>query len=118
MLQIFEDGVLTDNKGKTVDEKNAIFILTSNAGSELYSKQVKTLGYATNEVTEEKDNTNLQKRVVEYVCKQGFFKPEFLNHLDSMLVFNLLTDQTMKEIVDKQVEELKERIEKSGYKLE
>lgn len=116
MLQIFEDGVITDNKGKTVDAKNAIFILTSNEGSQLYSKKVKSLGYNTN--SQEDENKDLEKKVIEFVRGNGFFKPEFLNRLDAMVVFNPLTDQAMKEIVEKQVNDLIYRIKKAGYNLE
>ncbi|MGF7535693.1 ATP-dependent Clp protease ATP-binding subunit [Bacillus mexicanus] len=115
MLQIFEDGVITDNKGKTVDAKNAIFILTSNEGSQYYSKKVKSLGFFTNQ---EEENKDLEKRVIDFVRGNGFFKPEFLNRLDSMIVFNPLTEQAMKEIVEKQVNDLISRLKQSGYNLE
>lgn len=116
MLQIFEDGVITDNKGKTVDAKNAVFILTSNAGSKLYSMQ-KTSGLGFSSTSEEEKTKDLEQKVIEHVRKDGFFRPEFLNRLDAMVVFNPLTDQAMKEIVEKQVNDLSERVKKEGYNL-
>lgn len=115
LLQVFEDGIITDNKGKTVDAKNAVFILTSNIGSKLYSKETTGLGFSSK--TEAEVTKDLEKKVIEFVRKDGFFKPEFLNRLDAMVVFNPLTDQAMKEIIEKQATELSERIKKEGYNL-
>ncbi|NGY89047.1 ATP-dependent Clp protease ATP-binding subunit [Bacillus megaterium] len=116
MLQIFEDGIITDNKGKTVDAKNAVFILTSNLGSKLYStNQTNNLGFSSK--SEEAQTKDLEKKVIEFVRKDGFFRPEFLNRLDATVVFNPLTDKAMKEIVEKQASELADRIDKEGYKL-
>lgn len=115
MLQIFEDGVITDNKGKTIDAKNAIFILTSNMGSELYATHKNSLGFSP--PSDEEKNKDLEKKVIDYIRKDGFFKPEFLNRLDTIVVFNPLTDQAMKEIVEKQVNDLSIRVGQEGYKL-
>lgn len=87
-LQILDDGRLTDGKGRTVNFKNTILILTSNLGSQH---------------TQEKD-------IMEEV--RHFFKPEFINRLDAILVFNSLTSQIMKQIVDIQLAETAERMAK------
>lgn len=116
MLQILEDGMITDNKGKTVDTKNAVFILTSNAGSSVYSNDTKTLGFGM-EMNEEEHHKDLESKVIECVRKDRFFRPEFLNRLDSMVVFNPLSDLAMKEIIEMLTSDLKERLAKEGYKL-
>lgn len=116
MLQIFEDGIITDNKGKTVDAKNAVFILTSNAGSKLYTAQkTNSLGFSTKIKEEQTDD--IEKKVIDYIKKDNFFRPEFLNRIDSMIVFNPLTDQAMKEIVEMLTENLSDRLKAEGYKL-
>jgi ATP-dependent Clp protease ATP-binding subunit ClpC len=116
MLQVFEDGVITDSKGKTVDARNSVFIMTSNAGSQLYSKGVRSLGFSKEESAAEA-NTDMETKVKELIKKQGFFKPEFLNRIDSMIAFNPLDAQAMLEICDKLVADLELRVESEGYKL-
>ncbi|MGN5650587.1 AAA family ATPase [Bacillus sp. Brlt_9] len=115
LLQILDDGIVTDNKGKTVDAKNAVFIITSNKGSHLYTKQ-KNLGFSTVN-NAGKEQVEIESKVIELVKRDSFFKPEFLNRLDSMIVFNALTDEAMKEIIDKNIKELSERVAKEGYTL-
>lgn len=87
-LQIFEDGRLTDNAGKTVSFKNTIIIATSNAGSE-----------SIRELIHEKENTtDLKNTLVEGLLKEGIFKPELLNRFDDVVVFKPLTQVEAKEI--------------------
>jgi len=94
-LQIFDEGHLTDSKGVTVDFKNAIIIMTSNLGSDVIL-----------EVKGKKEEIN--KKVWEILRKS--FKPEFLNRLDSVVIYNQLTAKDMLEIVRLQLEKVKERL--------
>ncbi len=95
-LQIFDEGRLTDSKGVTVDFKNAIIIMTSNLGSELI-------------LNESKDSKErLDKKIWEVLRRS--FKPEFLNRLDSIVIYNQLTAKDMLQIVKLQLEEVKERL--------
>lgn len=115
MLQIFEDGIITDGNGKTVDAKNAIFIMTSNAGSDIYSSNSGGLGFKTKQDHEKEDNNRLEKKVLDYIKNNKIFKPEFLNRIDSIIAFNPLTDTAMKEIVEKVLKEVTERMKNEGY---
>lgn len=99
-LQIFEDGRLTDTKGRTINAKNAIFLLTTNAGSDAY-QQSKSLGFDSNEKTEERKTKD---RVMEVL--KGQFRPEFLNRLDDVLVFNKLSKGDMIGIAKKMVNQV------------
>jgi ATP-dependent Clp protease ATP-binding subunit ClpB len=100
-LQILDDGRLTDGKGRVVDFKNTIIILTSNIGSDIYST--------------EKDKNKRDKAVMDRV--KNFFKPEFINRLDSLIIFNPLNEEVTKKIVDLQLLEIVARLEKKGYHL-
>jgi ATP-dependent Clp protease ATP-binding subunit ClpB len=100
-LQILDDGRLTDGKGRVVDFKNTIIILTSNIGSDIYST--------------EKDKNKRDKAVMDRV--KNFFKPEFINRLDSLIIFNPLNEVVTKKIVDLQLLEIVARLEKKGYHL-
>lgn len=99
-LQIFDDGRLTDGKGKTVSFRNTIIIMTSNLGSDAY-----TVEKFTREMVELK--------VIDTV--RSFFKPEFINRLDSIVVFNPMNKVMMKEIVKLQLAQVGERLQKAGY---
>lgn len=87
-LQIFEDGRLTDNSGKTVSFKNTIIIATSNAGSEAIRELIH----------QKEDTTDLKNVLVEGLLKEGIFKPELLNRFDDVVVFKPLTQVEAKEI--------------------
>jgi ATP-dependent Clp protease ATP-binding subunit ClpC len=117
MLQIFEDGVVTNNKGKTIDAKNAVFIMTSNAGSDIYSKNSRSLGFGDSPKTTLALNEDLQKKVKEKIRQDKTFKPEFLNRIDSIIAFNPLSAEAMDEISEKLISDLEERISKEGYKI-
>ncbi len=100
-LQIFDDGRLTDGKGRTVDFRNTILIMTSNLGSELYSQ-------ISNK--EQRD-----KKILEKV--HSFFRPEFINRLDSIIIFNKITSEMMDKIIDLQLKELSERLKNQELRL-
>lgn len=101
-LQILDDGRLTDGKGRIINFKNTIIILTSNLGSQ---------HLVTKSTREEKE-----KKILEEV--RHFFKPEFINRLDSIVMFNPLDKPMMAKIIDIQLGEVKKRIEKQGYQIE
>jgi len=99
-LQIFDDGRLTDGKGKTVSFRNTIIIMTSNLGSD---------AYAVEKFTREM----VELKVIDTV--RAFFKPEFINRLDSIVVFNPMNKAMMQEIVKLQLALVTERLQKAGY---
>ena len=109
LLQMLDNGRLTDGKGKTVNFKNAIIILTSNVGSE-YFREMSRVGFETGgEEMEQKGKTeNFKERVMEALKET--FRPEFLNRLDEIIVFNSLSRKEIEKIVDIQLEELKNRL--------
>jgi ATP-dependent Clp protease ATP-binding subunit ClpC len=116
MLQIFEDGRLTDSKGRTIDFKNTLLIMTSNVGSKVIEKGVGGLGF---ELAEDQDNSqyNRIKSLVNEELKQ-YFRPEFLNRLDEIIVFRQLTKDEVAEIAEIMLKEVFERISLKGIQLE
>ncbi|MCL4403870.1 AAA family ATPase [Patescibacteria group bacterium] len=116
LLQILDNGRLTDAKGKTVNFKNTVIILTSNVGSE-YFREMSGLGFKFGEngrELEEKEE-NFRGKVMESLRET--FKPEFLNRLDEIVVFNALTPKDIASIVDIQIDEVKERLAARGITL-
>ncbi|KKW47747.1 MAG: ATP-dependent chaperone ClpB [Parcubacteria group bacterium GW2011_GWA1_60_11] len=117
LLQVLDDGRLTDGKGKTVNFKNSIIIMTSNVGSEI-SREYSNLGFAgTNEGArvEEQAVEDYKEKIGEAL--RDTFRPEFLNRIDETIVFNPLTPKDIEAIVDIQLEELKERLTDKNIKL-
>lgn len=110
-LQLFDEGRLTDEMGRTVNFKNTIIIMTSNVGTKEAQMFGKGIGYNTGEVT--KDNVRSQ---IEKAMKNKF-KPEFLNRIDEIVMFNMLEKDDIQKIVDLQLKELVERALDNGYKL-
>lgn len=102
-LQIFDDGRLTDGKGKTIDFKNTIIILTSNLGSEVFLENKLS--------SQEKE-----KKVLETVRK--FFKPELINRLDAIIIYNPLSKEMMGKIIEIQIEKLKQKLKKQKVEIE
>jgi ATP-dependent Clp protease ATP-binding subunit ClpC len=116
MLQIFEDGRLTDSKGRTIDFKNTLLIMTSNVGSKVIEKGGGGLGF---ELGEDQSNSqyNRIKTLVNEELKQ-YFRPEFLNRLDEIIVFRQLTKDEVAEIAEIMLKEVFERIAMKGIQLE
>eukprot|EP01023_Acetabularia_acetabulum_P042424 TRINITY_DN418_c1_g1_i8.p2 TRINITY_DN418_c1_g1~~TRINITY_DN418_c1_g1_i8.p2 ORF type:complete len:283 (-),score=88.44 TRINITY_DN418_c1_g1_i8:105-953(-) len=98
MLQILEDGRLTDSKGRTVDFKNTLLIMTSNVGSSVIEKGGGGLGFQL-DADEEDSSYNRIKTLVNEELKQ-YFRPEFLNRVDEIIVFRQLTKAEVKQIAD------------------
>ncbi|SDC80809.1 ATP-dependent Clp protease ATP-binding subunit [Geotoga petraea] len=105
LLQIMDDGRLTDSQGRTVNFSNTIIIMTSNLGSELISKSKKTVGFIEENAENYKD---IKEQVMSSVKKA--FRPEFINRLDDTIVFKPLSMEDMKAIVDIMVGRLEERL--------
>ena len=112
LLQIMEDGRLTDAKGRTASFRNAILIMTSNLGSEYISK-IGTLGFHDEEEKEE-EKRSLKEKVME-ALKEGF-RPEFLNRVDEIIIFDYLNKPEIKRIVELELMKVKERLE--GKRIE
>ncbi|MEP6900631.1 MAG: ATP-dependent Clp protease ATP-binding subunit [Actinomycetota bacterium] len=111
LLQVFEDGVLTDALGNTIDCKNAIFIMTSNIGARFIQKRA-SLGFQANaDASREK----MEEQVLSEVKKT--FAPEFINRLDEIIIFDELVDKDLLEIIDLQVGKLNEMLEKRTLQI-
>jgi len=117
MLQILEDGRLTDSKGRTVDFKNTLLIMTSNVGSSVIEKGGGGLGFQLDTGSEEDNSYNRIKTLVNEELKQ-YFRPEFLNRLDEIIVFRQLTKMEVKSISDIMLKEVFSRAEEKGIKIE
>ena len=117
LLQILDDGRLTDSKGRTVDFKNTILIMTSNVGASTIKKQ-KTLGFGTpNEEDQEKNEyEKMKENILRELKKQ--FRPEFLNRIDDIIVFHSLNKDDISQIVKLMCKTLVNRLEEMTIKLE
>ncbi|XP_065872605.1 chaperone protein ClpC, chloroplastic [Euphorbia lathyris] len=116
MLQILEDGRLTDSKGRTVDFKNTLLIMTSNVGSSVIEKGGRRIGFDLD--YDEKDSSyNRIKSLVTEELKQ-YFRPEFLNRLDEMIVFRQLTKLEVKDIADIMLKEVFDRLKGKEIELQ
>ena len=105
LLQVLDDGIITDGQGRTINFKNSIIVLTSNLGSQ-----------SINDLSDRKENTNEIKKVVDNEIKK-FFKPEFLNRLDEIVIFNNLELNDIKEIAKIQLQHLEKRLNKKNLKF-
>jgi len=112
LLQILDDGRLTDGQGRVVDFRNTVLIMTSNLGTE-YVTRSGTLGFLGS--SEEDDEAEKEK--IEKALK-GAFRPEFLNRIDEIILFSPLTKENMREIVEMQMEDIQSRLEDHGLKVE
>ncbi len=118
LLQIMDDGRLTDGHGRTVDFKNTVVIMTSNAGAELIKRET-TLGFTTkrDEAKGRKQSyEDMQGKVMAEVKK--LFRPEFLNRLDDIIVFHELTEDQLRQIVEMMVKDLQKRLAERKLTLE
>ena len=106
LLQVLEDGRLTDGQGRTVDFKNTVIIMTSNAGVKYLKEDTQALGFLVNK--DEKSAENPAKKVIEEVKKM--FRPEFINRIDEILVFKSLVKDELRKIVDLLLQEMNKRL--------
>ncbi len=116
LLQLLEDGRLTDSKGRTVDFKNTLLIMTSNIGSKVIEKGGGGLGFEFSGDSVEDSQYNRIKSLVNEELKQ-YFRPEFLNRLDEIIVFRQLTKNEVKEIAEIMLQEVFARLHDKGIKL-
>jgi ATP-dependent Clp protease ATP-binding subunit ClpC len=115
LLQILEDGILTDSNGRKVSFKNTIIIMTSNIGASLISNTKSSMGFSgeNNEAIRNKRNRDL---VIEEVKKT--FKPELINRIDELIVFDLLTQEEIKQVTEKMLNEIKNRLNSKNIEIE
>jgi len=116
LLQLLEDGRLTDSKGRTVDFKNTLIIMTSNIGSKVIEKGGGGLGFEFSGESAEDSQYNRIRSLVNEELKQ-YFRPEFLNRLDEIIVFRQLTRNEVKDIAEIMLKEVFQRIEDKGITL-
>ncbi|MBO8231636.1 ATP-dependent chaperone ClpB [Prochlorococcus marinus str. MU1402] len=105
LLQVLDDGIITDGQGRTINFKNSIIVITSNLGSQ-----------SINDLSVRKEDTDEIKKIVDNELKK-FFKPEFLNRLDEIVIFNNLELKNIKEIAKIQLQNLEKRLNKKNLKL-
>ena len=116
LLQILEDGRLTDSQGRTVDFKNTIIIMTSNVGARLITEKQSSLGFnSENENAEEGEKKDIKELVTGELRK--VFRPEFLNRVDDIIVFNKLNKDEIKQIAVKMLKTLENRLDKMNIKI-
>ncbi len=115
LLQILEDGRMTDGQGRTVDFRNTVIIMTSNLGTQ-YSQKGGALGF----VSSRGDEAHAEReshREIEQALKKAF-RPEFLNRVDEIIIFSRLTQEQVEQIVDLQMREIRERLQEHGLEIE
>ena len=112
LLQVMDEGRLTDSNGRTVDFKNTIVIMTSNVGSREVEEYGSGIGFATAGKNVETD----RRSVVEKAVKKAF-PPEFINRVDEQVYFNSLDKEAIEQIIDIELKDLRERALEAGYKL-
>lgn len=116
LLQILEDGRLTDSQGRTVDFKNTIIIMTSNVGARLITEKQSSLGFnSENENAEKSEKKDIKELVTGELRK--VFRPEFLNRVDDIIVFNKLNKDEIKQIAVKMLKTLENRLDKMNIKI-
>ena len=114
LLQVLDDGRLTDSQGRTVNFKNTVIIMTSNVGAKLITEK-KTLGFADEKENKEKEYENIKKDVLAELKKE--FKPEFLNRIDEIIVFHKLEKEQIRKIVDIMLSGVEKLLKMQGISL-
>ncbi len=114
MLQILEDGILTDSQGRRVDFKNTVIIMTSNIGARLITE--KKLSFGFGETKSEEENADIKEKVLGEL--KGAFRPEFLNRVDDIIVFSKLTKEEIKQISSNMLKDLGKRLAQLNIEIE
>ena len=114
LLQILEDGILTDSQGKKVDFKNTVIVMTSNVGAENFTSG-KTLGFSDREDSEKSEEKTKSKSLE---ALKNTFRPEFLNRIDEIITFRKFTDDEIKQITLNMLDEIKKRVNAMGINIE
>jgi ATP-dependent Clp protease ATP-binding subunit ClpC len=115
LLQILEDGRMTDGQGRTVDFRNSVIIMTSNLGTR-YAQRGGALGFVSGQGDEARVERE-SHRDIEQALKKAF-RPEFLNRVDEIIIFSRLTTEQVEQIVDLQMSEIRERLQEHGLEIE
>ncbi len=115
LLQILEDGRLTDAKGRTVDFKNTVVILTTNLGSQLISEGAAPIGFAA-KADLEASYEKIRSRVMDEIKKE--FRPEFLNRVDDIIVFRSLTKEDLEKIIELEIKDVEKRLKDRNIHIE
>ena len=115
LLQILDDGVLTDGQGRRVDFKTCIIIMTSNVGAKLISQKQKAFGFAAGAKELEQNEKEIKDAVMGEL--RNTFRPEFLNRVDDIIVFQRLTKENIKEIASRLLAVLQKRVEDMGIEV-
>lgn len=117
LLQILDDGRLTDSNGRTVNFKNTVIIMTSNIGARIITDK-KLLGFSQSEESgnEQKEYENTKKEVMSELKRE--FRPEFINRIDEIIVFHKLNDNEISQIIDIMLKEVKTRMKTQKYEIE
>ena len=115
LLQMLDDGVLTDGQGRRVDFKNCIIIMTSNVGAKLISQKQKAFGFAAGAKELEQNEKEIKDAVMGEL--RNTFRPEFLNRVDDIIVFQRLTKENIKEIASRLLAVLQKRVEDMGIEV-
>jgi ATP-dependent Clp protease ATP-binding subunit ClpC len=115
MLQIFDEGHLTDGQGRRVDFRNTIIILTSNIGSRQATEHRNTVGYHT---PTKESNIALTPQAEYHKALESTFSPEFLNRIDDIIYFRTLTMEDIRQIIDIELELILQRASEQGYRVE
>jgi ATP-dependent Clp protease ATP-binding subunit ClpC len=119
LLQIMEDGAISDGKGRKINFKNTIIVMTSNIGSEEFATTAAKIGFDVTEATKDRiidDFEQIEEKVVKSL--DDYFSPEFINRIDKVVVFRPLDTKVIKKIITLQLAELQKRLENLGVMLE
>ncbi len=115
LLQVLDNGRLTDSKGRTVNFRNTVIIMTSNIGAQ-YIERMEKLGFAHESGSREKENYNEAKDKINSALKD-FFRPEFLNRVDDIIIFDILSPESIRAIVEIQVNDVVKRLSDKDIEL-
>jgi ATP-dependent Clp protease ATP-binding subunit ClpC len=116
LLQVLDDGRMTDGQGRTVDFQNTVIIMTSNVGSrQITSRSKAHLGFQVGAAAQDSDRDVLRERVLEAV--KDAFRPEFLNRIDETIVFSRLTREQLRDVVQKLLRDVRARLAERGVEL-
>ena len=112
LLQLFDEGIITDSYGRKIDFQNTIIILTSNIGTKEIQNN-STFGF--NETTKELESDKIKNKILEKV--KSIFNPEFINRLDETVIYNTLSKEDVIKIIDLQMSDLYQNLDKIGYSI-
>ncbi|MGW0214372.1 ATP-dependent Clp protease ATP-binding subunit [Micromonospora chokoriensis] len=116
LLQVLDDGRLTDSQGRTVNFKNTVLIMTSNLGSELITGAQRAVGFGAGDVGSEQENDELRERLMRRL--QENFRPEFLNRIDEVIIFRRLEAEQLRDITALLLEETRRRMHAQDLQVE